>query len=92
MQAQKQKAEAQAAYDTKTAADRAKRFDFLISQADIFAHFMADRKKSASSLGGSSSTDGTTVPKKRGRPKKGSEKSSLMVARPSESAAIDTAE
>ncbi|XP_055336791.1 chromatin-remodeling complex ATPase chain Iswi-like [Paramacrobiotus metropolitanus] len=81
-EAQKQKAAAQAAHDTRTVADRAKRFDYLISQADIFAHFMADRKQSASSVGGSSSAEGSVQPKKRGRPRKNAEPASVLAPRP----------
>ena len=76
----KQRAQAQAAHDTKATADRAKRFEFLMGQADIFAHFMADRKTSAATAA-SEATEGnaeepssSSGPKKRGRPKKGAER------------------
>lgn len=67
---------AQAEFDSKTMVDRAKRFEFLISQADIFAHFISDKKATAPSAiegpnsGPSVEMNGASSAKKRGRPKK----------------------
>jgi hypothetical protein len=58
-----------------------------MGQADIFAHFMADRKTSAATMdtpehGGEEAT--TSAPKKRGRPKKASgDKEKMLFPSPS---------
>ncbi|OWA51550.1 putative global transcription activator SNF2L1 [Hypsibius exemplaris] len=88
----KQRAQAQAAHDTKSLADRAKRFEFLMGQADIFAHFMSDRKTSAATTATAATSDapelaadepstsaGISGSKKRGRPKKGGKMAAMVV-------------
>ncbi|GAV00283.1 hypothetical protein RvY_11157 [Ramazzottius varieornatus] len=59
----KERAAAQADYDVKMNEDRAKRFEYMMKRADIFAHFMADQKPSTAAGGEESSG------KRRGRPK-----------------------
>ena len=66
-QRQKERAAAQATHDVKMSEDRAKRFEYMMKRADIFAHFMTDRKAPAGA-----GTEEVAV-KRRGRPKQDDE-------------------
>lgn len=55
-------------FGVKVETDRGKRFDYLLKQTEIFAHFMtANQKKDGSST---ASATGNTPKKAKGRPRK----------------------
>ncbi|XP_055343392.1 probable global transcription activator SNF2L1 isoform X2 [Paramacrobiotus metropolitanus] len=60
--------DAEAEHESQTLKDRTKRFDFLLKQADLFAHFMSKRAKMSSADGQGEKTHG-----RRGRKPKSAE-------------------